>query len=176
MNIYKGVLINAIPLKNKLKLKQLKHSSRWLLTFPYQAFERPEQFVSHTGSILRDGEISTHLHRLKVRSIRAVIPASDCNIIALVNVRIPFASRWRQRLDEGEVILVTELLAEHVATEHTGIALAGLGIAIATQLGFQIHAQMRVVVPNFSMILFHFNNSFGKTSVSHEGPSAQRGK
>ena len=27
MNIYKGVLMNAIPLKTKLKLKQLKHSS-----------------------------------------------------------------------------------------------------------------------------------------------------
>ena len=40
MNIYKGVLINAIPLKNKLKLKQLKHASRFvthnsLLTIHY---------------------------------------------------------------------------------------------------------------------------------------------
>lgn len=133
MNIYKGVLINAIPLKNKLKLKQLKHSSRWLLTFPYQAFERPEQFVSHTGSILRDGEISTHLHRLKVRSIRAVIPASDCNIIALVNVRIPFASRWRQRLDESEVIVVVEFFTFHIATENTWVALTSFSIGVTSK-------------------------------------------
>ena len=60
MNIYKGVLINAIPLKTKLKLKQLKHSSlthyslfiiHYSLFLPYQAFERPEQFVGHPGSI-----------------------------------------------------------------------------------------------------------------------------
>ena len=133
MNIHKGVLINAIPLKNKLKLKQLKHSSRWLLTFPYQAFERPEQFVSHTGSILRDGEISTHLHRLKVRSIRAVIPASDCNIIALVNVRIPFASRWRQRLDESEVIVVVEFFTFHIATENTWVALTSFSIGVTSK-------------------------------------------
>ena len=133
MNIYKGVLINAIPLKNKLKLKQLKHSSRWLLTFPYQAFERPEQFVSHTGSILRDGEISTHLHRLKVRSIRAVIPASDCNIIALVNVRIPFASRRRQRLDESEVIVVVEFFTFHIATENTWVALTSFSIGVTSK-------------------------------------------
>lgn len=43
MNIYKGVLINAIPLKNKLKLKQLKHASRFvthysLLTIHYSLF------------------------------------------------------------------------------------------------------------------------------------------
>ena len=133
MNIYKGVLINAIPLKNKLKLKQLKHSSRWLFTFPYQAFERPEQFVSHTGSILRDGEISTHLHRLKVRSIRAVIPASDCNIIALVNVRIPFASRRRQRLDESEVIVVVEFFTFHIATENTWVALTSFSIGVTSK-------------------------------------------
>lgn len=133
MNIYKGVLINAIPLKNKLKLKQLKHSSRWLLTFPYQAFERPEQFVSHTGSILRDGEICIHLHGLEVRSIRAVIPASDSNIIALVNVRIPFASRWRQRLDESEVIVVVEFFTFHIATENTWVALTSFSIGVTSK-------------------------------------------
>ena len=141
MNIYKGVLINAIPLKNKLKLKQLKHSSRWLLTFPYQAFERPEQFVSHTGSILRDGEISTHLHRLKVRSIRAVIPASDCNIIALVNVRIPFASRWRQRLDESKVTVIKPtILTRYVTSQNALVIFPGLHDHIVLQLGFQVDA------------------------------------
>ena len=61
------------------------------------------------------------------------------------------------RIDEGEVILVAELLAEHVATQHALIAFAGLGIAVATQLGFQIHAEVRVVVPEFLIVLFHFN-------------------
>ena len=91
-------------------------------------------------------------------------------------MRIPLASRWRQGLDESEVILVAEFLTECVATEHTGIALASLGIAVATQLGLQIHAEVRVVVPNFFIILFHYYNMFGNASVSHEGPSAQRGK
>ena len=83
--------------------------------------------------------------------------AGDCDVLAVVNLRIALLGRLGQGLDEGEVILVAELLAEHIATEHTGIALAGLGVAVAAQLGLQIHAEVRVVVPEFLIVLFHFN-------------------
>ena len=141
MNIHKGVLINAIPLKNKLKLKQLKHSSRWLLTFPYQAFERPKQFVGNATGILRDGEISIHLHGLEVRSIRAVTPTSDSNIIALVNVRIPFASRRRQGLDESKVTIIKSIiLTRDVMSQNALVIFSGLHDYIVLQLGFQVDA------------------------------------
>ena len=42
MYINKGILIQAIPLKNKLKLKQLKRFGRNLLTLLYKALEHPE--------------------------------------------------------------------------------------------------------------------------------------
>ena len=74
------------------------------------------------------------------------------------------------------MLFVAEFLADVIAADHALVTLTVLGIAVAAQLGFQIHAEVRVVVPNILIVLFHFYDSFGNASVSHEETSAQRGK
>ena len=114
------------------------------------------KFKVHAEGIALEAKVRTKLwHRLEVQAEVAIVLTRYGDVLAVKHLRIALHAP-RQRLDEGEVILVAELLAEHVATEHTGIAFAGLGIAVATQLGLQIHAEMRVVVPEFLIVLFHF--------------------
>ena len=147
-----------------------------LFTILYQALERPEQFVGYTAGILRDAEILVDLHGLEVRAVGAVVVARDRDVLSVVDLRIVLLGRLGQGFDEGKVIFVAELLAEHVATEHTGIALAGLGVAVATQLGFQIHAEVRVVVPEFLIVLFHFNKSVRECLGLTRGPLRPTGE
>ena len=54
--------------------------------------------------------------------VRAVGTSRHRDEVAIIDARAALLGRLGLGLDEGEVILVTELLAEHVATEHARIA------------------------------------------------------
>ena len=55
--------------------------------FPYQAFQRPEQFVGHVGGILGNAESRARMYRPEVRVVGAVVAAGDCDVLALVDVQ-----------------------------------------------------------------------------------------
>ena len=47
------------------------------LPFLYQALECPEQFAAHADGVTLDAEIPVDLHRLEVRTKRAIVAAGD---------------------------------------------------------------------------------------------------
>ena len=114
----------------------------------YQAFKCPEKLVGHAGGIASDVEAGTHFHGSEVRAVRAVVLAGDGDVLAAVDLRVALFNGFGDGLDEGEVVVVEEILTLDVATEHARVALAVLHVAVAAQLRLQIHAQVRVVVPN----------------------------
>ena len=140
----------------------------YLLSFLYQATECQAKFVVNSEGIAFKVEAFACRHRAEVRAVRAVVPAGDGDVLAYIDVRVALAIRRRDGLDEGEVIFVEEFITFDVATENTRIALAGLHIVVATQLCLQIHAQMRVVVPNFfSILLIHIFIYYRENSRPH---------
>lgn len=81
-------------------------------------------------------------------------------MLAAEHVRVALAGCRGFGLHEGEVLAVEEFVTLDVAAQHALIALAGLHVVVAAQLGFQIHAQMRVVVPDsFCILLIHIAKS-----------------
>ena len=125
------------------------------LPFLYQATECQANFVVHIERIAFEVEAFAGLQRLEVQTVGAVVLTGDRDVLAVEHTRVALRAPGL-RLDEREVFLVAEIFAEHVATEHARVTLAGLGDAVAAELGFQIHAEMRVVVPNCFIVLFHF--------------------
>ena len=58
------------------------------LPFPYQAFERPEQFVGHAGGIASDVETGNHIHGSEVRAVRAVVAPGDGDVLSPKDLRV----------------------------------------------------------------------------------------
>ena len=102
--------------------------------FPYQALQRPEQFVGHVGGILGNVESRARVYRPEVRVVGAIVAAGDRDVLALVDVRVALHSLLVSGLNEGHHLVVVELLASHVATEHAVVVLACLHAAIAAQV------------------------------------------
>ena len=134
----------------------------------YQATQCHAEFVIHAEGIALQAEIVAHLHRFEVRSEVAVVLSGYGDVAAVIDARVALHAP-RQRLHEGEVLVVEELLTLHVAAQYALIVLTRLHYAVVVQHCFYVHAQMRVVVK----YLFHLFTAFGNASVSHEGPSAQ---
>ena len=117
----------------------------------YQAPQCHAEFVIHAEGIALQGEIVAHLHRLEVRSEVAVVLSGYRDVAAVIDARVALHAP-RQRLHEGEVLVVEELVNLHVAAQYALIVLTDPHDAVVVQHCFYVHAQMRVVVK----YLFHF--------------------
>ena len=72
------------------------------------------KFKVHAEGIALDAETSTRLQGFEVQAQRAVVLTSDRDVLAVEHLRIALHAP-RQRLHEGEVLVVAELLTLHVA-------------------------------------------------------------
>ena len=122
----------------------------------YQALKCFVKFAIHSEGISFEAEPFTSWYRAEVRAVRAVVPTGNGNKLAAENLRVALAECRRQRLfAKREMFLTAEFLADLVATEHAQIALARLHAGVVAKNGFQVHADVRVAVPTFFIVLIH---------------------
>ena len=141
-----------------------------LSSFLYPATECHEDLVVHAEAITVDAEVPVNLQGLEVQSEVAVVLKGRGDELAVEHLRVAFHAPG-QRLREGEVRIAAEEVVDdgvRVAAQNALIALACLHLAVAAQLCLQIHAQMRVVVPNFFYnLLIHIIISVRENPRSH---------
>ena len=68
------------------------HFNRYFSLFLYQVLQCPHQFVCHVGGILGNAEPRARVYRSEVRVVGAVVAAGDCDVLALVDVRVALHS------------------------------------------------------------------------------------
>ena len=109
--------------------------------FLYKATKCYANLVEHSEGKALHAEAFACLQRFEIQAVGAVVLTSDGDVLTVEHARVALHGPG-QRLREGEVVVVEEVLADDVATQHALVALAGLGLAVAAQLGFQTHAQL----------------------------------
>ena len=170
MNIYKGHLTTFLLIEIteiEIDSADLPFYFFTFLLFLYQATECQAKLVVHSEGIALEAEAFACFQGLEIRAVVAVVLSGHGDVLAAEHARIAFHIPGL-RLCEGEVLGIEEVLADVIATENTLIALAILSDTVAGQLRLQIHAQVRVVVPNFfCILLIHIIISFRENPRSH---------
>ena len=131
------------------------------LAFLYKATQTLAKFHVHLVNISRQGEPAADMHRLKVRSVRAIIASGNRYALTVEHLRIVLNRRLWWHLNECKVLIVQKLIALHIAAQHTHIVLTSLRLSILAKQCFQIHANVRVA------ILFHFSYDEIKIALLH---------
>ena len=175
MNIYKGHLTTLLL----IEITEIEIDTAFsFLLIPYQALQCFMKFAIDSEGIALDAEIAVDGQRFEVRAQRSVGTSCNRDVLTAEHLRVALRGPGL-RLDESIMRIAREELVDGallVELQNALITLARLHLAVAVQNGLNVTAQVCVGVPNIFIVLFHYINRFGKTSVSREGPSAQPGK